>query len=176
MVALTVAIILVGMTTSIYNVFRKNITVQQNMAGLAQNARVVIDRLSRELRQSPVLVTNFPADSTDNSVTQPNQVEFEDGHAGDLSYRRYYISGTILKLETKEYYFPAAPTVRVQWSATNVAAGLQSRVLSTVDVADQVASIVGYDGGGVLNLTVTTTDGVNQNYPLRVTIQLRNLL
>jgi prepilin-type N-terminal cleavage/methylation domain-containing protein len=171
LLALMIASILVTMTAGVYTLFRRSLAAQQVSAELAQNGRVVIDRLSRELRQSPLVVTNLPDTPTDNSVVQPGQIEFESGHDTSLTYYRYYVSGTILKLETKYYYYSAAPSTRVRYTPTSPVP--LSAVLSTVDVADRVKSLNVY-GDPAVRLVLTTTDGNLQNYVLDTTVLRRN--
>jgi prepilin-type N-terminal cleavage/methylation domain-containing protein len=174
-VAISVSAILVGITASTYSLFRRQMALDQNRTLIAQNARIALDRLSRELRQTPAIVTQIPVSPSDTSVLQPGQIEFEDGHANDLTYRRYYIQDGILRVDIKQYYFTYDSGVRVRWNEIG-AGGVTpvSNVITTHDVADQVQSIVFYRDFSV-TILLTTQDGDGQSFQLRTTIHGRNI-
>lgn len=174
--------ILIGITTSVYSLFRISMTRDQSRAELSQNARIALDRLTRELRQTPYIVTELPADRGDTSVPQPGEIEFEDGHAepGDsnyLTYRYYYVSQGILKLEIKEYYFSSNPSQRVRQSDIGVGGEHPvENILSVpaIDISENVQSIAFY-GSNLLDVQINTADGQNQSYSLRTQVVGRNL-
>ena len=173
-VAMTVSTILIGVTVSVYTLFRKSINLDQNRADLTQNARVTLDRLSRDIRQTPSIVTLLPTDPNDTTVTEPGEIEFEDGHAQNLTYLRYYLNGETLELATKQYYFSYDTGTRVHWNSTgNGGIAPTSSVISTQDVADRVKSIAFY-GRKPLQIIITTTDDGIQTYVLRTSIYERN--
>jgi type II secretory pathway pseudopilin PulG len=176
-VALFISSILVSATTATYSLFRRSLIIDQSRVNLSQNARIVIDRLSRELRLTQDVVTTVPANVSDLSVSQPGQIEFQDGAANDLTYRRYYISGSTVELDIKEYLYPSgtsgAPTGRVLWNAPAISGKTPvANVISTQDIADNAQSFVFY-GGDFLQLYFTTTDGL-QSFTARTTILGRN--
>jgi Tfp pilus assembly protein PilW len=169
-----VSSILVTMTVSIFSLVRKSMALDQAKADISQNARITVDRLSRELRQTPQIVTVLPQNPADTSVAQPGEIEFEDGHMNDLTYRRYYLNGTTLQLQVKEYYFAASPTVRVRWNEVNGSGNLPlSAVISTQDIAEFVSSMNFY-GSEIVQMVITTTDGGNQTFKLQASVQGRN--
>ena len=142
-------------------------------ANSAQNARVLLDRISRELRQAKDVVTQIPANEDDESIQQPHLIEFEDGHANDLTYRRYYLEGTTLKLDVKEYYMASDPSTRVKWDTTNNGTPAVSSVISSVDVAEMVQSLRFY-GGNTIQIVIQTGDGTAPNVTMQTSIQGRN--
>jgi len=171
LLALMIASLLVSMTAGAYTLFRRTLAQQQTSAELAQNGRVVVDRLSRELRQSPLVVTVLPDDPSDTSVTQPSEIEFESGHDSTMTYYRYYVSNGVLKLDTKYYYYSSAPATHVRY--TTASPQPQAAVTSTVDVADRVKSLAFY-GDQSVRIVLTTTDGGTQDYKLDTTVLRRN--
>lgn len=174
LVAIIISSILIGITVSVYNLFRKSMLQDQSKADMVQNARISFDRLTRELRQTPDVVTTLPADPTDNSVTQPGEIEFEDGHTQDLTYRRYYVSNGTFKVDTKEYYFSGTPAIRVRWNATGGSGTLTAHVISTQDIADSIQSISFY-GTNQIQIILVTVGENNQTFPLRTVVFGRNL-
>jgi prepilin-type N-terminal cleavage/methylation domain-containing protein len=175
LVAVAVSSILVTVTISTYSLFRRSMTLDQSRAALAQNGRIALDRLSRELRQTPEVVTELPVDVNDNTVTQPGEIEFEDGHADDLTYKRYYIANSTLKVDVKEYYFTYDTATRVKWNAIGTSGESPvSSVISTNDVADNVLSVAFY-GSNQVQILLTLQDSDSQQTQLRTTILGRNL-
>lgn len=175
LVALSISALMIGVTTSTFSLFRRSMSLDQGKADIAQNARVALDRLSRELRQTPDVVTQMPLDPADNSVAQPGEIEFEDGHANDLTYKRYYILNNVLKVQVKQYYFTYDTSTRVKWNAIGTG-GVSpiSNVISTNDIADYVQSVAFYGSNEVVIL-ITTQDANSQQTQLRTTIYGRNL-
>ena len=173
LVATIVASILVSVTVSLYGLIRKSMAQDQAKADLAQNARVSLDRISRELRQANSIVTNLPASPADNSVAEPHEIEFEDGHANDLTYKRYYLNGSVLEMDVMEYYFAGSPNTRVSWDATNNGVSPISAVISTEDIADMVQTINFYEGATLL-AEIITTDSASQTYSLETSVEARN--
>lgn len=169
LVALLVSGILIGITVSTYTLFRKSIIQDQQRASITQNGRVAMDRLSRDIRQANQIVTVLPTDPSDTLVAQPHEIELEDGHTNDLTYRRYYVSQGSLRLDTKEYSVDGM--TRVEW---NNPSGPTARLVSTTDIANNVQSFNVYMNGTEIRLELTTADGSTQTYPLRTGITRRN--
>jgi len=175
LVAMVLASIMVSLTVSTYSLFRKAMAADQARADISQNGRIVLDRLSRELRQSADISTTLPTDQSDMSVTEPHEIEFLNGHSTDMTYRRYYLNSSTLELDSKEYYCQNEPTVRVLNSpaSCSVSDPLTMHIISTTDVADHVQSISFY-GDRSVTVMLTTTDGLTQTYTLESTIYRRN--
>ncbi|MCD6270219.1 prepilin-type N-terminal cleavage/methylation domain-containing protein [bacterium] len=70
---------------------------QSDKAELLQNGRIILERLSREIRQAEEIVTTLPLAYGSNL---PNEVEFQDGHfpspyqslCSEYYYIRYYLA------------------------------------------------------------------------------------
>ena len=174
LVAMLISSLLISVTVAVYSAFRKTLAADQSAADLSQNGRVALDRISRELRQTPEIVTVLPTDQSDVSVTQPGEVEFQDGHADDLTYKRYYINGSYLELDTEEYYFASDTSTRVAWNSVGTSGDSPVKhVISTQIVAETVSSLALY-GGKPLEVIISTTDG-KQTVTLRTNVNERNL-
>jgi prepilin-type N-terminal cleavage/methylation domain-containing protein len=174
LVVMLVSSILIVISVSTYNLFSKSMAADQSKAAISQNARVALDRMTREIRQTPLIITELPEDAEDTSIAQPGYVEFEDGHAQDLTYRRYYVSDNVLKMDTNEYYFSYDTATRVRWNAAGVGGITPTKhVISTQDIADTVQSLSFY-GTKPLGIVLVTGDG-SQTFTLRTSIYERNL-
>lgn len=180
LVAMVISGLLIALTSSIYFLFRKSAGIDQSKADLSQNARIALDRLSRELRQTPYIVTEFPADPADNSIAQPNEIEFENGHAGEgdsdyLTYKRYYLDGSVMKLQIKEYYFNYNPTLRVHQNDIGTG-GISptANILSSQDISENITGFSLY-GSNLIQIIINTADANGQNFELRSSVLGRNI-
>ena len=99
----TIAILLVG---SMYVLAQRSYNKGSNQGELVQNARVCLDRISREIRQSVDIVTTLPETSNDPENPPTEEIFFQDGHnVSQLTYLRYYLNGTDLMRKHTAYYF-----------------------------------------------------------------------
>lgn len=77
---------------------------------LAQNARVILDRMSREIRQATDVVTELPPVSDDPGDPPKNTIMFEDGHIVINQYISYRIdNGNAYRAVTAYYFGPTLP-------------------------------------------------------------------
>jgi len=177
LVSVVVSSILVAATVQVYSLFRTTMMRDQAMSDSMQNARVALDRLSRDLRQTGDVVTELPSYTIpDLEISQPHAIEFEDGHANDLTYRYYYLSGTTLRMQTKRYYFTGQTGTNVHWDTigTEGASPVVADVGNPLDVADMVQELNVYYEDGIYIIEMLTGDGV-VNMPVRTSIIGRNI-
>jgi len=95
LIVIAIFCLVVGLVLNIF-VFSQNFYRQtENNLELLQNGRIILERISRDLRQAAEMVTALPQvpDNPDNPPTQ--EIEFQDGHAPspyqDLGSNYYYI-------------------------------------------------------------------------------------
>ena len=63
-IALAISLLIVLMISSSYFVAQHAYVKADSKAEISQNGRVIIDRLARELRQTPDIITALPADNS----------------------------------------------------------------------------------------------------------------
>ncbi|MFA4833382.1 MAG: hypothetical protein WC619_00865 [Patescibacteria group bacterium] len=113
----TLAIILVG---SMFSLSQRSYNKGAGKGELVQNARVSLDRISRELRQSVNIVTDLPETDTDPMDPPAEEIFFQDGHnASQITYLRYYLDGADLKRSYVVYYFSAEPETYVTYDSVD---------------------------------------------------------
>lgn len=118
-IAISVSVLLLMIVTSAYLVGQKTYNKTDSRAEIVQNGRVIIDRLSREIRQTSDIVTELPLDNSDPD-SLPAELMFQDGHSPtQISYIRYYIDGNNLNRQEIIYYFDIAPDTYVYWHETD---------------------------------------------------------
>lgn len=117
MVSVSLFAILILLVNSLYSVSQKAYTKGSNKGELVQNARVCIDRISREIRQSVEMITALPATSTEN---HSSEIFFRDGHNIDeISYIYYYMDEDQLIRQHRAYFFSSEPDVYVSLSSVD---------------------------------------------------------
>ncbi len=77
-VALTIFVLISTVLYSVYVFNQRAYLEGEKMAELVQNGRVVIERITREVRQTTDIVTTLP--QTDQGAANPAEIEFQDGH------------------------------------------------------------------------------------------------
>jgi len=113
----TLAIILVG---SMYSLSQRSYNKGAGKGELVQNARVSLDRITRELRQSVNIVTDLPETDDDPLDPPAEEIFFQDGHdASQITYLRYYLIGTDLERSHIVYYFPSEPDTYVTYDSVD---------------------------------------------------------
>jgi prepilin-type N-terminal cleavage/methylation domain-containing protein len=71
-------------------------------AEITQNGRVIMERMTREIRQAKELVGDFPEEEAD----AVSEIAFEDGHISQpYHYIHYFLSGSTVQREVLGYYF-----------------------------------------------------------------------
>lgn len=112
MVSVALFVIIILMSTSVYSAMQVSYRSGADRAETTQNARVAIDRMSRELRQAMGVAGSF--NLTKASAT--SSIQFQDGHnQSKITYVKYYLNGTNLMRQTLFYYFNATPDTYVYY-------------------------------------------------------------
>jgi prepilin-type N-terminal cleavage/methylation domain-containing protein len=87
-----------------------------NIAEVTQSGRLILKKISKELRQAREIVTDLP--STRGTAT--DTLEFEDGQKEEpYYYIHYFEEDGAVEREVKRYYFPSDPQQFLPWSATS---------------------------------------------------------
>lgn len=112
-IALSIAALIFLLTSGVYIVSQKTYLQTDAKAEISQNGRVIIDRMVREIRQTPDIITQLPQTTADPDAL-PNEILFQDGHdTSEIRYIRYFLDGTDIKRQLIVYYFPSDPTYYV---------------------------------------------------------------
>ncbi|MDD5626796.1 MAG: prepilin-type N-terminal cleavage/methylation domain-containing protein [Patescibacteria group bacterium] len=120
LVAISVGLVVVLLAYASYDLALRFTEKENKKVELAQNGRVALDRITRDLRQSQELVTDLPPVSDDPDSPPPAEIMFQDGHTLEpIQYIRYYVLDGSLHRERSHYYFSADPDSWVVWSAVD---------------------------------------------------------
>jgi type II secretory pathway pseudopilin PulG len=168
----TIIIILVS---DIYLVTQRAYNKNSDIAELTQNARVSLDRISRELRQSSSIITTLP--ETDDDLNNPptNQIFFQDGHdTNQITYLRYYLDGTNLMREHKAYYFNEEPSIYVTYNSLDQGGDAPLEIIIDDRVIGEYFTELNFWGAdGLINIALSLAK--NQNvFAIKTSIFSRN--
>ena len=116
-IVISVTMLIFLMTYDIYLVSQKSFKIGDTRLELVQNARVVLDRLTRELRQTPEIATALPPIKSEIGFPPAGEIQFQDGHGlEDIQYLRYYLIDGSLYRQRLVYAFAEEPGTYVVWN------------------------------------------------------------
>lgn len=142
---------------SIYLISYKSFKKNSASSELTQNARIALERTSREIRQAVEIVTDLPVDP--GVGTPPSAIEFQDGHdTSKIQYITYYLSGTDLHRELAHYAFALTPD---EWvlKSTKDAEGNSPEKYSTDAVKAEKISSLQFWGDETITIRLSVSDG-----------------
>jgi len=169
LVAMAIFAVAVVLIFAIYFTSQRFYQKTETKAEILQNARVVLERITRELRQTQGIVTVLPQVPDSPSLPPTSEIEFQDGHSpspysllgSDYYYIRYYISvdtGEISR-QYKVYCFDdcQACSIFFKWNDIQIIDGV-STVAHGCSLEDRVvgefAKEMKFWGAGVINVSL----------------------
>lgn len=148
-VVLGISVLLLIVLYDVFFISHSSFTIGDRRLELIQNGRIVLDRLSREIRQSIEVVTPLPATKTDPSFPPPAEILFQDGHGlTNVQYLRYYLNGQMLMRQRVVYFFSQEPNTYVYWNAHDNFGNLpQSQAIEEREIAEYFSALQFYGQG-----------------------------
>lgn len=141
---------------SIYLISYKSFKKNSASSELTQNARIALERTSREIRQAAEIETDLPIDP--GVGTPPSAIEFQDGHdTSKIQYITYYLSGTDLHRELAHYSFALTPDEWVPKST--VVDGNSPEKHSTDEIKAEKISNLQFWGDQTITIRLSVSDG-----------------
>lgn len=102
LISISVSILLFFVLAQVHDISHRTYRSADSKAEIIQNGRVILDRLVREIRQSPEIITEISQDTSEAS----NEIIFQDGHEiSNINYIRYYVDQNQLFREEFYFYF-----------------------------------------------------------------------
>lgn len=159
------------------------------MAEITQNGRVILERMTREVRQAKEIAFELPLTRTDATTT----IEFEDGHTpipspygqlnSDYYYIRYYLAADShdVKRQYRVYCFdtcgtfPNVCTSYHRWNATRETTPTSTHpcVLEEKIIGEYVSNLK-FWGSRIINIFITL-EKANKKIDLETKVFGRNL-
>jgi len=174
LVVLAMLVLVFEIVYTAYFLSRKGYSEGETRAEITQNGRVVLERMTREIRQTKDVVTEL----SDDSAQATSTLEFEDGHATtSYHYIRYWQEGNTIKREVKRYYFPSDPDVFVSWNTTSPTESLQATTTEgPVVIGEFIQQPDGLKFWGSFNIHISLTVAKDdESVDFSTTIYGRNL-
>ncbi|MFA5359410.1 MAG: hypothetical protein WC349_00410 [Patescibacteria group bacterium] len=174
-VSVSLFVIIIILVSNIYLVTQRAYTKNSELAELTQNARVSLDRISRELRQASNIITILPETNTDPLDPPTNQIFFQDGHdINQITYLRYYLDGTNLMREHKAYYFDEEPSIYFTYNSVDQAGDPPLEIiLEDRIIGEYFTELEFWGSNGLINISLNLQKNQN-NFPIKTSIFSRN--
>lgn len=156
--------VIIILVSSMYVMSQRSYNKNSNQAELSQNARVVFDRISRELRQSVKTITLLPPTDTDPINPPVNEILFQDGHdISRITYLKYYLDGTNLMRQHIAYSFDTAPDDYVYYDSLDLGGFPPDYIeIDNRIIGEYVNSLDLWGAGGMINFKLSFSK--NQNF------------
>lgn len=173
LIAIGMALIVVTASVSITILIKREIALGSDKLEAVQNSRSILDRITRDLRQSKDLITNLGT----SQQTASFELEFENGHdALNLSYIKYYLSSTDLVRQTQHYSFAENPSVWVNPNVIDELGNPPDQIIdSTGVIANNVTSLQLWLNGTSLVMIEVTVSKNSRTSHMRTQVYGRNL-
>jgi len=175
LVSMSIGVMLLGAVLSIYVLAIRSLSSSENKSELTQNSRIIIERLTRDIRQARSRATIIPSEKDDPENPPPNYIELQDGHNSDTyQYIKYYLNGTDLRRQVIQYYFSEAPETLVPYdSEDDFGNPPETNVIEDFLVGQYVSNII-YYGDTLIAVELTLQKSNNTRYT-KAEINGRNL-
>lgn len=169
-ITLSITMVILILIVSIYILSQRAFRKSQTRYELIQNARVFTDRITRELRQTPEIVTILP----ETSSGAPSEIMFQNGHnTATISYIKYYLDGADLKRQELHYYF--SPETFVKWNADDGFGGNPTESIDEDILVGEYANSLSFFGSAnTINIETNFSKNGENNY-IATKIAGRNL-
>lgn len=141
---------------------------QRNSANaeLTQNARIALERISRDVRQAVEILTDLPDDP--GLGTPSSELKFQDGHnileGGQIQYVTYYLSGTDLHRKISHYTFTTSPDEWVLWSTLNEGGNSPTEYTDLDQIKAEKISQLQFWGTQVITIHLAVSNDTNTFY------------
>ncbi len=175
-ITISIAALIFILISGVYIISQRVYTETDTKAELSQNGRVILDRIVREVRQTPEVVTQLP-ESNSNPNLLPSEIMFQDGHnTSDIRYIRYFMDGTNLKRQTIIYYFAASSTAYVHFFDTDSDPPYSQPIQQTLDekIIGEYIDDIEFWGESLININLYLTKN-NKNIIINTSVYGRNL-
>jgi len=168
LVAMAISIVIIAAAYEVYNISYKSYKKNYAMAELSQNARIALERMTRDVRQTMEIMTDLPENP--GAGTPPSSITFQDGHSywtdGRIQYLTYYLSDTNLYRKTTHHTFTSpcetAPASTWVLSSARDALGQPPLFCDSEDKprAEKITNLQ-FWGTSVVTIDLTVSDGTN---------------
>lgn len=174
LVAASLSTILLLALYAVYSTSYQAYRASINKAELNQNARIALERISRDFRQTGTIVTTLPPNDIDPLNPPSHEIEFLDGHNTDkIQYIKYYLQGNDLHRQVLHYYLSSDTSA---WVAADVRDSFGNHEISVDEDVVKANQVTGLKFFGTNPTTTQITVSNSQgNYTYQTEVWGRNL-
>ena len=152
---ITIAILslTIGAIYGVYILSQKTYQEAETLAEITQNGRVVLERITREIRQAREIATELPEEESDATST----IMFEDGHILEpYHYVRYFQEDNLVQREIIGFYFSGdTGETFVPWDAEPpVGQNLVTKTLEETQVVGEYITDLKFFGSQVIQIVL----------------------
>ncbi|MFH1326148.1 MAG: prepilin-type N-terminal cleavage/methylation domain-containing protein [Candidatus Falkowbacteria bacterium] len=157
LVSISLFVVVVVITSSVYTLAQRTYRSSGADSELWQNARVVLDRMSREIRQAEGLISALPAVKDDPLNPPLTEIEFQDGHdLTEIKYIKYYLDNNEIKRQLIVYYFDTDPDTYVFWNSLDSFDNLPQQLILEDQLVGEYFSVLSLWGPtNLINIEVS---------------------
>ncbi len=169
LVAISIALLLLGALYTVYAIGQNSFKYGSTKIELTQNAKIGLERISRELRETNQITTVLPTTGDDPENPPVNEITFQDANSVQIQYINYYLSGNDLNRRVYHYYVGAAPDEWVTYDTPGAVSSLDNEQT----IASNIASLEFY-GQTVITINLSAQSGSASIY-LSSQVKPRNI-
>lgn len=187
------SVIIVAAGYTIYSMSYQSFKKNSASAELTQNARVALERMTRDIRQAVEILTVLPADP--GSGTPSSELKFQDGHnfwpvgvaspipspspsgqaIGKIQYVTYYLSGTDLHRKLSHFAFGGPSDNNwVLWSTLAPGGGQPTEYTDLDQIKAEHITALQFWGEETITINLEISDGTT-TYPFQTKVLGRNV-
>lgn len=175
LVAVFLGTIIVMAGYSVFNMSYKSYKKNYANTELNQNARIALERMSREIRQARDITTTLP----ENAIDALSAIQFQDGHGivqtgvptnCDFLYITFSLSGNDLHRQLNYYYLLTDPNTCIKWDTYGA---IESALVIDEIKAQQITDLQFWGTQKTVSIHFTVTDG-QSSYQFETKTTARN--
>lgn len=158
-IAISLSIIIFFSIAYVYELSQNAYYRTDTKSELTQNGRIILDRLTRELRQTSAIITTLPGNNTD-PASIPSEIIFQDGHdTSQIQYIRYALEvdadgEKIIKRQVIAYWFDIDPNTNVYFNATDQNGNLPTYHITDDRIIGEYVDDIEFWGNQLVNINI----------------------
>jgi prepilin-type N-terminal cleavage/methylation domain-containing protein len=168
LVAIAISLIIIASLATVYYISQKSFKSGSSKIDLSQNARIGLDKISRELRQTNSVISTLPPTGTDSSNPPATEIAFQNATSSQIQYIDYHIVSNNLNRKVYHYYSGSSSN----WVSYNTS-GATYQLDQDLTIANNIASIQFY-GQSTITIILKAQFG-SDSVQLQDEISPRNL-
>ena len=181
LVTISLSLVLFGALYGIYITSYRSYQRSAAKAEANQNGRITLERISRDLRQTPIVTTILPPTADDLLNPPSTSLQFQDGHdILQTQYIEYSLADKKLHRKLLHYCFSASPSDCdpsdwVAWNAIDANGDPPSIAIDEDVVKADLITTLGFYGSSKISIEITTQDKLGNESHFKTDIFCRNL-